>query len=278
MIKVFDPRPCGLGEGPLWHPLRQELFWFDITAHQLLSATQVWQFDEYVSAAGWVSNDQLLIASESQLFSFNLNTDAQTKIYDLEAYNSMTRSNDGRADPQGGFWIGTMGKNAEANAGAIYRYHRGTLKKLVTDMTIPNAICFAPDGKTAYYTDTPTQQILAVDLDVEGWPISKARLAIDLTQTGENPDGAVVDAAGNIWNAQWGAACVACYSPQGRLLETAAMPAAHATCPAFAGESSRLFCTSATEGRSAGELTPADGQTFETQVSATGQLEHQIIL
>ncbi|MFQ3301926.1 MAG: sugar lactone lactonase YvrE, partial [Planktomarina sp.] len=91
MIKVFDPRPCGLGEGPLWHPLRQELFWFDITAHQLLSATQVWQFDEYVSAAGWVSNDQLLIASESQLFSFNLNTDAQTKIYDLEAHNSMTR-------------------------------------------------------------------------------------------------------------------------------------------------------------------------------------------
>ena len=278
MTKVFDPRPCGLGEGPLWHPLRQELFWFDITAHQLLSATQVWQFDEYVSASGWVSNDQLLIASESQLFSFNLNTDAQTKIYDLEAHNSMTRSNDGRADPQGGFWIGTMGKNAEANAGAIYRYHRGTLKKLVTGMTIPNAICFAPDGKTAYYTDTPTQQILAVDLDAEGWPISKARLAIDLTQTGENPDGAVVDAAGNIWNAQWGAACVACYSPQGRLLETAAMPAAHATCPAFAGESSRLFCTSATEGRSAGELTPADGQTFETQVSATGQLEHQIIL
>ncbi len=275
---LFNPRPCGLGEGPLWHPLRQELFWFDITAYQLLSATQVWQFDEYVSAAGWVRNEQLLIASESQLFSFDLITKTQTKICDLEARNPVTRSNDGRADPQGGFWIGTMGKNAEANAGAIYRYHRGTLKKLVTDMTIPNAICFAPDGKTAYYTDTPTQQILAVDLDPEGWPISKARLAIDLTQTGGNPDGAVVDAAGNIWNAQWGAACVACYSPQGRLLETAAMPAAHATCPAFAGATSRLFCTSATQGRRADGLTPADGQTFETQVSATGQLEHQIIL
>jgi sugar lactone lactonase YvrE len=278
MMMLFNPRPCGLGEGPLWHPLREDLFWFDITAHQLLSATQVWQFDEYVSAAGWISHDQLLIASESQLFSFDLITKTQTKICDLEARNPVTRSNDGRADPQGGFWIGTMGKNAEANAGAIYRYHRGTLKKLVTGLTIPNAICFAPDGKNAYYTDTPTQQILTVDLDVDGWPISKPRLAVDLTQTGKNPDGAVVDAAGNIWNAQWGAARLACYSPQGQLLETIALPAAHATCPAFAGATSRLFCTSATQGRRADELTPADGQTFETQVSATGQLEHQIIL
>ena len=277
-MTLFNPHPCGLGEGPLWHPLRQELFWFDITAHQLLSATRVWQFDEYVSAAGWMSHDQLLIASGSQLFSFDLITETQSKICDLEARNPLTRSNDGRADPQGGFWIGTMGKNAEANVGAIYRYLCGTLKKLVTGMTIPNAICFAPDGKIAYYTDTQTHQILAVDLDAEGWPMSKARLAIDLTQTGENPDGAVVDAAGNIWNAQWGAARVACYSPQGRLIETAAMPAAHATCPAFAGASSRLFCTSATQGRSADELTPSAGQTSAAQVSAPGQLEHQIIL
>jgi len=243
-----------------------------------LSTTRIWQFDEYVSAAGWVSHDELLIASESKLFSFNLVTEIQTKICDLEAHSPANRSNDGRADPQGGFWIGTMGKNAEANAGAIYRYHRGILKKLVTGLTIPNAICFAPDGKTAYYSDTSTRQILAVDLDVDGWPMSKARLAVDLTQTGENPDGAVVDATGNIWNAQWGAARLACYSPEGQLLETVALPAAHATCPAFAGASSRLFCTSATQGHSADELTPSDGQTFEAEVSATGQLEHQIIL
>jgi len=71
---------------------------------------------------------------------------------------------------------------------------------------------------------------------------------------------------------------LACYSPEGQLLETVALPAVHATCPAFAGASSRLFCTSATQGHSADELTPSDGQTFEAEVSATGQLEHQIIL
>ena len=104
MMTLFNSHPCGLGEGPLWHPLRQKLFWFDITAHQLLSATRIWQFDEYVSAAGWISHDELLIASESKLFSFNLVTEIKTKICDLEARNPATRSNDGRADPQGGFF------------------------------------------------------------------------------------------------------------------------------------------------------------------------------
>ena len=278
MIKIFDPRPCSLGEGPLWHPLRQELFWFDITAHQLLSASKMWQFDEHVSAAGWISQNQLLIASESQLLNFNLIKETQTKICDLEPGNLVTRSNDGRADPQGGFWIGTMGKNAEANAGAIYRYYRGELRLLVANVTIPNAICFSPDRKTAYYTDTPTRKILAVELNQDGWPNSKPQVVIDLTDTGENPDGAVVDSDGNIWNAQWGSSKLACYSPKGILLKTVILPAAHTTCPAFAGSSKRLFCTSATEGRTSEELTPADGQTFEIQVSEIGQLEHQVIL
>ena len=120
------------------------------------------------------ASDELLIASESQLLRFHLGDHSQSKICDLEADNPITRSNDGRCDPQGGFWIGTMGKKAEAKAGAIYRYYRGDLVQLFSEITIPNAICFAPDGQTAYFTDTPLRQILAVDLDAEGWPCSAA--------------------------------------------------------------------------------------------------------
>jgi sugar lactone lactonase YvrE len=65
------------------------------------------------------------------------------------------RPNDGRADPQNGFWIGTMGKTHAPNAGAIYRYYRGELRRLFAGLTIPNAICFSPDGQSAYFTDTP---------------------------------------------------------------------------------------------------------------------------
>ena len=97
-----------------------------------------------------------------------------------------------------------------------------------------------------------------------------------MTQSGEYPDGAVVDSSGNIWCAQWGSARVSCYNPQGKLLHQEYIGATNVSCPAFAGDSSRLFCTSARQGISAENVTSRDGQTFETQVNATGQLEHSI--
>ena len=256
MTQVYDTRQCELGEGPLWHPLRQDLLWFDIEAHKILSSTGEWQFDDYVSAAGWVDRDHVIIASASQLFRFHLDTGAREKLVDLEADNPATRSNDGRADPQGGFWIGTMGINCEPGAGAIYRYYKGELRRLFAPITISNSICFAPCGTRAYFCDTPTKQIMQVDLDADGWPKGTPSVAVDLRATGENPDGSVVDADGNIWNAQWGAGRVACYRPGGG------------------------FATSAMQGLAADEraATPTHGQTFQVDVAATGQLEHQVIL
>ena len=173
-VRLHDTRQCLLGEGPLWHPERGQFFWFDILGQRLLSqqdgAPLEWQFDEVVSAAGWINRDTLLIASETALFTFNLETGARETLTPLEADNPTTRSNDGRADPAGGFWIGTMGKSAEPGAGAIYRFYRGELRQLFPDITIPNSICFAPDGSTAYFADTLTGLIKRAPLDAQGWP------------------------------------------------------------------------------------------------------------
>ena len=137
---IFDATACELGEGPFWHPERQQFFWCDILGRKLLTRTsnktQCWNFPGHVSALGWTDNDHLLIASETALHLFDLTTGQTEEIAPLEADNPATRSNDGRADPQGGFWIGTMGKRAEANAGAIYRYYRGEVRTLYPDITI----------------------------------------------------------------------------------------------------------------------------------------------
>ncbi|MDZ4096360.1 MAG: SMP-30/gluconolactonase/LRE family protein, partial [Paracoccaceae bacterium] len=166
MIKVFDDRRCELGEGALWHPICEQLFWFDIIGKRLLtrSATgaQEWQFGEHVSAAGWIDRNTLLIASESALSRFTLSTGASVLVCPLEADNPKTRSNDGRADPQGGFWIGTMGKAAEPGAGAIYRYYKNELRCLFSKITISNAICFTENGKTAHFCDTATARVMRV--------------------------------------------------------------------------------------------------------------------
>lgn len=272
---IFDDTKCTLGEGPLWHPLRKQLFWFDILGKRLHTQGQHWDFPDHVSAAGWVDHDRLIIASSKGLHHFNFTTGAIALLCNLEADNALTRSNDGRADPQGGFWIGTMGLNAEMGAGAIYRYYKGELRKLYGEMQITNAICFAPTGDTAYFTDTNTQMIMSVVLDADGWPKGEPKLHIDLRGTDFRPDGAVCDASGNLFSAQWGVGRVAVYDPKGVFIEAFQMPAIQTSCPAFGGDNLQtLYCTSAAIGQDG----PDDGKTFSIKTTYTGQAEHQVIL
>jgi sugar lactone lactonase YvrE len=286
MTPVYDDTVCALGEGPLWHPGRAQLYWFDIIKHRLLTResgkTRIVQFDEHVSAAGWVDDTSLLIASESRLFLFDLELETSRDIASLEADNRATRSNDGRADPWGGFWIGTMGKVAEQGAGAIYRFYRGELRKLYPNISISNAICFSPDRRFAYWTDTRVAAIMRQPLSAaDGWPDGDAVAWLDLSGEGLSPDGAVVAAEGTLWNAQWGAWRVAAYSPDGKFLRAINVNAAHTSCPAFGGqELTTLFCTTAANGVSASDTARSaqHGMTFAFDGIAQGQAEHRVIL
>lgn len=276
---IFDDTRCELGEGPLWHPERQNLFWFDILGQQLLSRdgeqTRTWQFDECVSAAGWIDRDSLLIASETGLWEFDVEADEQTLITVLEADREETRSNDGRADPWGGFWIGTMGKKGEAGLGSLYRWYDGILRKLQPNMTIPNAICFDEARLRAYFADTAKGIVWKQALDPDtGWPAAKKEVFLDLSAEGLNPDGAVVDAEGRFWNAQWGAGRVACYSPDGEFLFAEAFPASQISCPCLTADT--LFATSASEGMDKPE--DEAGMTFSRKVAAQGVPAPRVIV
>lgn len=276
---IHDHTICALGEGPLWHPERNELFWFDILGKRLhRSGVNPIQFDEPVSAAGWVDGNTLIVASATALWSFDIATNRRDRLVGLEADNPVTRSNDGRADPYGGFWIGTMGIEAEDDAGAIYRYYKGELRQLFAPITISNAICFAPDGGHALFTDTPTQKIMKVGLDSDGWPAADPEVWLDLSGTDWRPDGAVIDADGNFWNAQWGASRVACYGPDGQMIEAIGFGASQTTCPAFGGpDFGTLFCTSAAIGLDTSR-NPNQGKTFACETRARGQAEHRVLL
>jgi len=281
-VEVFDDRTCLLGEGPLWHVTRDQLYWFDIIGKRLMTRTadgpQEWQFDHYVSAAGWVDHTHLLIASDVELFVFNLTEGTQRHLTPLEADTPNTRSNDGRADPQGGFWIGTMGLNAEAGAGALYRYYRGELRQLRAGVSIPNATCFAPDGKSAYFADTAEHIVWRYALDKDGWPNAAPEIYLDHRKSGINPDGAVVDAAGNFWCAEWGGSRVACYDLGGKFLEEIALPAPQPSCPAFGA--GHLYVTTALQGLpiDGTDMASHSGKTLRIAVSTAGQPEHQVIL
>ena len=280
---IFDHRRCELGEGPLWHPQRQQLFWFDITAGAMLSqdatGPRLWQFPEMVSAAGWVSADSLLIAGETGMILFDLPTETATPLCPLEDDIPTNRPNDGRADPQGGFWIGTMSKTEAPGCGAIYRYHRGELRRLYTGITCPNAICFTPDGQTAQFTDNAHGRVMRVALDTQGWPKSDPEVFLDLASQGRDPDGAVIAADGVLWIAECGSSRVAAYAPDGQFLRAIDFDAPHTSCPAFGGpDLTTLYCTSALQGmdNSTRARHPDAGKTFAAQNISRGQTEHRV--
>ncbi|MCU0826561.1 MAG: SMP-30/gluconolactonase/LRE family protein [Tabrizicola sp.] len=277
---IFDARSCELGEGPLWHPVREQLFWFDILKRTIHSQSQSWNFPEYVSAAGWISAEELLVACETGIFRLNLATSERVAV--ASAGTPQTRSNDGRADRQGGFWFGTMGKAAEKGAGAIWRWHKGELRLLFKGISIPNAICFTPDGRAAHFADTIEGKVMKVALDAQGWPLGEPQVWLDLARAGLNPDGAVIDAEGRFWNAQWGAGRVACYDAQGAFLHAIETPGApQSSCPAFGGEGlNTLYVTTALEHMDAEARArhPASGQVFAFPGVGKGLPEPQVTL
>lgn len=282
-ISSFGPT-CTLGEGPLWHPELERLFWFDIPKGDMHSCNALggqlksWNLGEPASAAGWVDKNTLLVATASGLQKFDLTLGSWETVCFLEESDPLTRSNDGRIAPDGSFWIGTMARDGSPHLGAYYRYTGGQFQTLQNRISIPNATCFSPDKKTAYYADTRKQVIWKWPLDANGAPVGEKAIHINLRELDLNPDGAVCDAEGYLWSAQWGASRIARYAPDGRFDKAIDLPVSQPTCPAFGGDDLKtLFITSAREGLSDSQIEsePEAGKTLMVSVEIGGIPEHR---
>lgn len=272
---------CTLAEGPIWHPLRQELIWFDIHNRLLFRANAAghvlgrYEFDRKVSAAAVIDRDRLLVAGAHALIRFDLETGEQAIVQRFEEDMPDNRSNDGRVNPAGGLWFGTMGDSERAPTGSVYQYRAGQLEKLFGDATVTNSICFAPDGKTAYFADTPTRRILKRPIDPEtGLPAGGWELFADVTDGPGSPDGAVVDAEGFVWSARWGGACVVRHAPDGSVERVVQVPTRRVTCPAFGGPALKtLFIATAGDEEISGEGEERGGGIFAIDLDIAGQPE-----
>jgi len=286
--KLLIDSQSALGEGPFWHAGRQHLFWFDINNQTLFAANAEgvvqnrWHFDEIVAAAAIIDDATLALATETGLKRFDMVTGETVHLVDIERDVPANRTNDSRVHPSGAFWIGTMVKDEGPKDGAVYHYRAGVLTKIISNVAIPNATCFSPDGRTAYWTDTPDQKILKCALDPEtGMPVGAWELFADVSEQRGYPDGAVVDSAGYLWNARWGGSCVIRYAPDGSIDRIIEVPVSQVTCPAFGGKDlKRLFLTSANKTMSAEQLAEEKvaGGVFYIDLDVAGQPEPKIKL
>lgn len=285
---ILSDEACSLGEGPTYDPATDTLYWFDILASRMLErklsggATRTHQLGEMASAIATIDGERQLLLTETGLHIRDAATGKLTPHMSVEAANTGTRSNDARVHPCGALWFGTMGKNAEAGAGAIYWYFRGELRLLFPAISIPNSICFSADGKAAYYVDTAVNLLYRLDCDADtGLPLGEPKLFVDRRGDKGGIDGSVVDRDGVLWNACWGGGRLDAYAPDGSLLRSVPVPAGQATCPAFVGAAAdRLAVTSATEGLSAEALRadPHAGKTFLLDVVVNGRHEPNVLV
>jgi len=278
---------CHLGEGPTYDAATDTAWWFDIVERRLFEARldtgriTIHSLDVMGSALARIDAHRQLLVADDGLYVRDAADGRMTLYHQLEADNAATRSNDARVHPSGTFWIGTMGRQAERGLGAIYALHRGELSRLYDGVTIPNAICFSPDGTTGYFADTGKNVLFRVDLDAATGLPRGAPVALVTRRGGGGIDGAVVDADGLIWNARWGGGCIDVYSPQGEHLRTLRVPARQSSCPAFVGQDfSRLLVTSAWQdmGDDAKRADPDHGRTFVLDVAARGRAEPDVRL
>jgi sugar lactone lactonase YvrE len=281
---IVDCR-CATGEGVLWHHLRQEVFWFDIPGKVLYSAkpdgsgVKARPLDRMTSAAGIVDRDTLVVAAQGGIFCYDLLTDRKTLLAEVEAELPGNRSNDGRVNPAGGLWIGTMA-HAEGEmlySGSVYQYRAGQLKKLFGDIRIPNSTCFSPDGRIAYFADTPNKIIMQRPIDpASGEPTGFWSVFADTSGDPGFPDGAVIDAEGFLWSARWGGSRVIRYTPDGRIDREIMVPASQAACPGFGGADLKtLYIATARKNLDAAALAkePAAGGLFSVEVNVAGLQE-----
>lgn len=284
VMDVFDDRACGLGEGPLWHPEREELFWVDIPAQKVMSngldGPREHRFDEMVSALGWIDRGTLLLASESGLYRLDIASWKTELVVPLEADKPANRSNDGRADPWGGFWIGTMGKHAEEGAGSFYRFFEGELRLQVPGITVTNGLCFDRSRGIGYCTDSAERKTWRLPLDNNGWLGAEPELFLDFSAEGTTIDGAIVDNDGHILVAIFDGAAVLRISPEGQVTDRFDTQTPRSTCPAFGGRDyTDLIVTTAAVGL---EPTGADriahGSTLRFAGCVRGSPEPQVRL
>ncbi len=178
------------------------------------------------------------------------------------------RFNDGGCDPAGRFWVGTMAYDETPGAGTLHRFDPdGSTHLVLKDVTISNGLSFAPDGRSAYYVDTPTSRIDVLEVDPVAGTITGRH---PFAHVDGHPDGIAVDAEGGVWAALWQGSGVNRYDAQGRLTDVVRLPPSQVTCPAFGGEDlADLYVTTSRKGLPAGRE-PLAGALFRLRPGVTG--------
>lgn len=272
-MEVLADHRCLLGEGPVWDTHRRSLFRVDILLGEIHEYRpsdgycHTISVGEYVGAVAPFGDGRLMAALKSGIVLLDPDTGAREAVGHPEAHLPGNRYNDGKCDPAGRFWIGSMSLQEEPGAGSLYMVdHDRSITRQIAGVTISNGLAWSDDHRTMYYIDTPTFEVAAFDYDLSTGAISNRRVAIRIPESDGYPDGMTIDREGCLWIAHWDGWQVTRWDPEtGRKLHSIRLPVSRVTSCAFGGEDQQdLYITSARTGLSEAELArqPLAGAVF----------------
>ena len=252
-ISTIGARISRWGEGPIW--ARGKLVYVDIEGHALVEldaefgAEKVYKIGERIGTVVPRASGGYLCAGDTGIFSFDPETGEKVALADPEAEKrSENRFNDGKCDPSGRFWAGTISLVKNTGDANLYCYDlNGDFELKIPEVTNSNGICWNASANTMYYIDTPTRQIRAYDFDNSSGEIGNARVVVDTEAHGyySSPDGMTIDSEGKLWVAFCHGGCVVRFDPESdEKLQQVDIPAVETTACAFGGpDLDRLFVT-----------------------------------
>jgi sugar lactone lactonase YvrE len=259
-----------LGESPFWHPRENALYYCDIPGRKLQrlepasGALAHWDFDTEPASIAPLVDGRLLLAARDGLWRFDPANGARTRVATPPYDPAKERFNDGKCDPQGRFWVGTIYEPRDAERATLHCLVAGELVQRAGGITVSNGLAWSPNGRTMYWSDTKAHTIYAFDFEPVSGEISGKRVFAtfplkqagqDLASYGGRPDGAAVDAEGCYCVAMFEGQRILRLAPSGEVLREVRLPVRCATMPCFGGADLKtIYLTTARENRPAAEL------------------------
>lgn len=289
-VRCLVPTGDKCGEGAMWSANENAVYWtdinrflihrFDLVAQTLTS----WFFDEPVVALSLTTQPgQILVALASRLIFWWPHTDRRADFGFALPGAPRVRFNDGRSDPAGNFWVGSMKNNVLPNGelgqagrggGVLFRIDPyGAVTQWRKDLGISNTLCWNPDARLFYFADTLENEIRVYDYDKASGGISNERTFLRGFDRGL-PDGSAIDSAGYLWNCRFGGAAIVRLAPDGSVDRIVEMPVQNVTTCTFGGPDLKtLFITTASIASPPGNRLA--GSLFALDVDVPGMSENE---
>jgi sugar lactone lactonase YvrE len=274
-----------LGEGAIWNHKTGEFWWIDIEGKQLntykplMKGHKRYNFNHRIgTVVPSRDGEDAILALQNGVWKYGIENGEMTFLVSPESDTNNIRLNDGKCDPAGRLWVGSMHLNQTKYAANLFQIqpNRDTvLSRIMQDsVTISNGIVWSLDEKTMYYIDTDRGNVRAYDYDKTTGNIAKERVIITVSDTLGYPDGMTIDKEGMLWIALWNGDCVTRWNPNtGELLQKIEVPAHNVTSCAFGGENlETLYITTARLDMTEAELAakPLSGGVFKINPGVRG--------